>query len=97
MVKIKALKNWPPQEWRSEAQTLAPENALDAADVSASVEVNQPGVLTLSVTHNDQRYGASLSLSAQLATKVALIISGASPNKPLREIGELEIDSELSQ
>ncbi len=96
-MKIKALKNWPPQEWRSEAQTLAPENALDAADVSASVEVNQPGVLTLSVTHNDQRYGASLSLPPQLATKVALIISGASPNKPLREIGELEIDSELSQ
>jgi hypothetical protein len=52
-VKIKALKNWPPQEWRSEAQTLAPENALDAADVSASVEVNQPGVLILSVTHKD--------------------------------------------
>jgi len=97
LVKIKALKNWPPREWRSEAQTLAPENALDAADVSASVEVNQPGVLTLSVTHNDQRYGASLSLPAQLAPKVALIISGASPNKPLREIGELEIDSELSQ
>jgi len=96
-VKIKALENWPPQEWRSDAQTLAPENALDAADVSASVEVNQPGVLTLSVTHNDQRYGASLSLPAQLATKVALIISGASPNKPPREIGELEIDSELSQ
>jgi magnesium transporter len=44
--------------------------------VSASVEVDQPGVLTLSVTHNDQRYGASLSLPAQLATKVALIISG---------------------
>jgi hypothetical protein len=43
------------------------------------------------------RYGASLFLPAQLATKVALIISGASPNKPLREIGELEIDSELSQ
>ena len=33
------------------------------------------------------RYGASLSLLAQLATKVALIISGVSPNKPLREIG----------
>ncbi len=86
-----------PQEWRCEAQTLAPENALDAADVSASVEVNQPGVLTLSVTHNDQRYGASLFVSAQLATKVALIVSGASPNKPLRKIGDLEIDSELSQ
>ena len=84
MVKIKALKNWPPQEWRSEAQTLAPENALDAANVSASVEVNQPGAL--------------LSLPPQFAaTKVALTISGASPNKPLREIGELEIDSELSQ
>ena len=96
-MKIKALKNWPPQEWRSEAQTLARENALDAGDVSASVEVSQPGVLTLSVTHNDQRYGASLSLLPQLATKVALIISGASPNKPLREIDELEIDSELSQ
>ena len=96
-MKIKALKNWPPQEWRSETQTLAPENAFDAADVSASVEANQPAVITLSVTHSDQRYGASLSLPAQLATEVALIISGASPNKPLREIGELEIDSELSQ
>jgi hypothetical protein len=97
LVKIKALKNWPPQEWRSEAQTLAPENALDAADVSASVEVNQPGVLILSSPIRTIRYGASLSLLAQLATKVALIISGVSPNKPLREIGELEMDSELSQ
>ena len=96
-MKIKALKNWPPREWRSEAQTLARENALDAGDVSASVEVNQPGVVTLSVTHNDQRCGASFSLPPHFATKVALIISGASPNKPLREIGELEIDSELSQ
>jgi hypothetical protein len=39
-----------------------------------------------------------LSLPPQFAaTKVALIITGASPNKPPREIGELEIDSELSQ
>lgn len=94
MVKIKALKNWPPQEWRSEAQTLAPENALDAADVSASVEVNQPGVLILSVTHNDH---SLRRFTFPSGTKVALIISGVSPNKPLREIGELEMDSELSQ
>ncbi len=96
-MKIKALESWPPQDWRSNAQTLAPEDALDAQDVSASVELNQPGVITLSVTHNDQRYGALLSLPPSLANKIALIISGASPSKPLREIGELEIDSELSQ
>ncbi|HVR15924.1 MAG TPA: hypothetical protein VMS25_06135 [Candidatus Limnocylindrales bacterium] len=95
-MKIKALKNWPPQEWRSEAQTLAPENALDAADVSASGKPS-PACLFYPSPIMTIRYGASLSLLAQLATKVALIISGVSPNKPLREIGELEMDSELSQ
>ena len=96
-MKIKALENWPPQNWRAAAQTLAPEEALDSADVSASVDLDDPGALTVSVLHNERRYRASVTLPATLAHKVALLISGAGPEKPLRKIGELAIESEVSE
>jgi len=96
-MKIKALENWPPQAWQADAQTLAPEEALDGIDVSASVDLENSGALTLSVLHNERRYCASLALPPALAGKVALLISGAGPDKPLREIGELEIGSEVSE
>ena len=96
-MKIKTLENWPPQNWQADAQTLAPEEALDGADVSASVDVQNAGWLALSITHNERRYSALLALPPELANRVALLISGASPDKPLRQIGELEIESELSE
>jgi len=93
-VKIKVPENWPPQGWQADLKTPAPEEALDGVDVSASVDLENSGALTLSVLHNERRYCASLALLPALAGKVALLISGAGLDKPLREIGELEIEPE---
>jgi hypothetical protein len=94
-MKVKALYEWPPQQWKSDGKkTLAPEDALDATDVSASVQINGSSGIALRVMHNDQSYRASLSVPEDLGKRVALVISGAGPNKTLREIGELEIESE---
>lgn len=94
-MKVKALDDWPPQEWKSGGKTLAPEDALDATDVSASVQIDGHDAISLAVVHNDQSYSASLSLPKDLGNRVALIISGAGSSKTLRQIGELEIYSEV--
>lgn len=94
-MKVKALDNWPPQEWKSDGKTLAPEDALDATDVSASLQINGAPRLDLRVVYNNQSYLGSLSLPEDLAKRVALVISGAAPDRTLREIGELEIESEV--
>jgi hypothetical protein len=96
-MKIKELDNWPPQEWNSDGKTLAPEDALDGTDVSASVQLDEPNVITVTVTHNDESYFALLRVREDLANRIALIVSGAGPNKTLRDIGELDIDSEVSE
>ena len=96
-MKLKALDCWPPQEWKADTQTLAPEDALDATDVSASMPLNSSDVLALTVTHNGQTYAASVSVLESLAKRLALVISGASASKSLREIGELEVESEVPQ
>lgn len=46
-MKLKALNFWPPQEWKADTQTLAPGDALDATDVSASIPLNNSDVLAL--------------------------------------------------
>src|SRR6185437_193705 len=92
-MKLKALDFWPPPEWRADTQTLAPEDALDATDVSASMPLNSSDVLALTVIHNAQTYAASVSVPETWAKRLALVISG--PSKSLREIGELEIESEV--
>jgi len=94
-IKLTVLDFWPPQEWRADTQTLAPEDALDATDVSASMPLNSSDVLALTVIHNAQTYAASVSVPETWAKRLALVISGASPSKSLREIGELEIESEV--
>ena len=96
-MKLKALDFWPPQEWKADMQTLASEDALDATDVSASIPLNSSDVLALTVIHNSQTYAASVRVPENLAKRLALVISGASPSKSLREIGELEIESEVPQ
>lgn len=96
-MKIKGLDVWPPQEWKSDVQTLAPEDALDGTDVSASIEVNETDMLVLAVTYNGQNYTGSIRLPSVLANRLALVISGAGPDKSLREVGELEIESEVSR
>ena len=96
-MKIKGLDNWPPQEWNSDGKTLAPEDALDGTDVSASVQLDEPNVIAVTVTHNDESYFALLRVREDLANRIALIISGAGPNKTLRDIGDLDIDSEVSE
>ncbi|HYY24921.1 MAG TPA: hypothetical protein VE689_05470 [Candidatus Udaeobacter sp.] len=95
-MKIKELDNWPPQEWNSDGKTLAPEDALDGTDVSASIQVDEPNVIALTVTHNDESYAALLRIPEDLVNKVTLVISGAGPNKTLRDIGDLDLDSEVS-
>jgi len=40
---------------------------------------------------------ASVSVPETLPKRLAVVISGASPSKRLREIGELEIESEVPQ
>jgi len=96
-MKVKALDFWTPQEWKSDTQTLASEDALDAADVSASIPLNSSDVLALTVIHNHQTYAALVRVPDNLAKKLALVISGASSSKSLREIGELEIESQVPQ
>ena len=96
-MKIKELDSWPPQEWNSDGKTLAPEDALDGTDVSASVQLDEPNVIAVTVTHNDESYFALLRVREDMANRIALIISGAGPNKTLRDIGELDIDSEVSE
>jgi hypothetical protein len=96
-MKIKELDNWPPQEWSSDGKTLAPEDALEGTDVSASVQINEPNIIALTVKHNEERYAALLRVPENLANRIALIVSGAGPSKTLREIGELDIDSEVSE
>ena len=96
-MKLKALDFWPPQEWKADTQTLAPEDALDATDVSASIPLNNSDVLALTVIHNGQIYAASVSVPENLAKRLALVISGASPRKTFRNIGELELESEVPQ
>jgi hypothetical protein len=96
-MKLKALDSWPPQEWKAETQTLAPEDALDGIDVSASIPVDDSDRLALTVIHNGQTYAGSMTVPQNLAKRMALVISGASPSKTLREIGELELESEVSQ
>ena len=93
-MKVKALDEWPPQQWRSAGKTLAPEDALDATDVSASVQISGSPGIALTVVHNDQSYLACLPIPEDLGKRVVLVISGAGPNKTLRQIGELDIDSE---
>ena len=96
-MKLKALDFWPPQEWKADTQTLASEDALDATDVSASIPLHSSDVLTLTVIHNHRTYAALVRVPENLAKRLALVISGASPSKSLREIGELEIESEVPQ
>ena len=96
-MKPKALDFWPPQEWKADTQTLAPEDALNAMDVSASSPLNSSDVLAVKVIHNGQTYAVSVRVPDNLAKRLALVISGASPSKSLREIGELEIESEVPQ
>ncbi len=96
-MKIKDLKQWPPQDWRSDAKTLAPEDALDATDVSTSLDVDEPNLITVTVTHNDETYSASLNAPEALANRVVRLISGVAPEKTLREVGELDIDSEVAE
>lgn len=93
-MKLKALEDWPPQEWRSAGKTLAPEDALDATDVGAAVQIDGSSGIALTVVHNDQSYLAALCVPEDLGKRVVLVISGAGPSKTLRQIGELEIDSE---
>ena len=96
-MKIKELDNWPPQEWSSDGKTLAPEDAFDGTDVSASVQMDEPNIIALTVKHNEQRHATLLRVPENLANRIALIVSGAGPSKTLREIGELDIDSEVSE
>jgi hypothetical protein len=96
-MKIKDLDDWPSQEWKSDAKRLAPEDALDGTDVSASVRVDESNVITVTVRHNDEIYAALLHAPEELAKRVVLIISGVAPEKTLREIGELDIDSEAAR
>jgi hypothetical protein len=57
-MKLKALNFWPPQEWKADTQTLAPEDVLDATGVSASIPLNSSDPLALTVIHNGQTYAA---------------------------------------
>jgi len=77
--------------------TLASKDALDANDVSASISLHSSNVLALTVIHNYRMYAARVRVPENLAKRLALVISGASPSKSLREIGELEIQSEVPQ
>jgi hypothetical protein len=94
-MKIKELDEWPPQEWKAGGKRLAPEDALDGTDVRASVGVDNPTVIALTVTHNNDTYSGSMRAPEELAKRVVLLASGAAPDKTLREIGEL--DSEVSE
>ena len=96
-MKIKGLDVWPSQEWKSDVQALAPEDALDGTDVSASITVNEPDMLVAAVIYNGQNYTGSIRLPLVLANRLALVVSGARPDKSLREVGELEIESEVSR
>jgi hypothetical protein len=78
-------------------QTLAPEDALDGTDVSASIAVNEPDMLVVAATYNGQNYTGSIRLTSVLANRLALVVSGMGPDKSLREVGELEIESEVSR
>jgi len=80
-MKLKALNFWEPQEWKADTQILAPEDALNATDVSASIPLNSSDPLALTVIHNGQTYAASVSGLANLAKRLALVISGASLKK----------------
>jgi len=80
-MKLKALNFWEPQEWKADTQILAPEDALNATDVSASIPLNSSDPLALTVIHNGQTYAASVSGLENLAKRLALVISGASLRK----------------
>ena len=80
-MKLKALDFWPPPEWRADTQTLAPEDALDVTDVSASMPLNSSDVLALTVIHNAQTYAASVSVPETLPKRLAVVISGATQAK----------------
>ena len=84
-MKLKALDFWPPQEWKTDKQTLASEDALDATEVSASIPLNSAGFLALTVIRSNQIYTDSVRVRDNLAKRLALVISGASPSKSLRE------------
>lgn len=96
-MKIKELNQWPPQDWRAGDKTLASEDALDATDVSSSVDVDEPVLVTVTVTHNDETYSASLRAPEALAHRLVRLVSGVAPQKTLREVGELDIDSEVAE
>lgn len=96
-MKLKALDFWPPQEWKADTQTLASEDALDATDVSASIPLNSSDTLESTVSHITHIYASTVRVPEHLATRWVLVISGASPSKSSREIGELEIESEVPQ
>jgi hypothetical protein len=80
-MKLNALTVWPPQEWKADTQILAPEDALDATDVSVSIPLNSSDLLALRVIHNGQTYAVSVSVPETLAKRLALVISGPSPRK----------------
>ena len=68
-MKLKALDFWPPQEWKADTQTLAPEDALDATDVSASIPLYSSDPLALTVIHNGPTHVASVSVPENLAKR----------------------------
>jgi hypothetical protein len=65
--------------------------------VSASIPLNSSDTLELTVSHITYIYASTVGVPEHLATRVALVISAASPSESSREIGELEIESEVPQ
>lgn len=59
--------------------------------------MNEPDISVVAVTYNGQDYSGSIRLPSVLASRLALVVSDAGPDKSLREVGELEIESEVSR